>query len=120
VPIRSYRRVETYLADLDVADRLSRRPINDSLSFLRQILGRAVRDGAIYTNPCREAPTATVQVGISYLGQRYDQVEAEPLEPLPFELGIVECEERLYAGRGHETAGYAGWRGPEILPGYTA
>ena len=71
-------------------------------------------------DPLLVLTASPVQVGISYLGQRYDQVEAEPLEPLPFELGIVECEERLYAGRGHETAGYAGWRGPEILTGYTA
>src|SRR3954452_10542233 len=43
--------VEDYLAALDAAGRLSRKTINDSLIPLRQILARAVRDGAIATNP---------------------------------------------------------------------
>jgi len=48
-------RVETYLADLDAAGMLSRKTINDSLIPLRQILGKAVRDGAIATNPAENA-----------------------------------------------------------------
>jgi len=48
-------RIETYLADLDASDTLSRKTINDSLIPLRQILGRAVRDGAIATNPAENA-----------------------------------------------------------------
>ena len=40
--------------------RLSRKTINDSLIPLRQILGRAVRDGALPTNPA-EALTATTR-----------------------------------------------------------
>jgi integrase len=53
-------RIEAYLADLDAEGRLSRKTINDSLIPLRQILGRAVRDGAIPSNPAtnsdRDAP----------------------------------------------------------------
>ncbi len=44
-------RIEGYLADLDRAGDLSRKTINDSLIPLRQILARAVRDGALSTNP---------------------------------------------------------------------
>lgn len=43
--------VERYLSDLDTADKLSRKTINDSLIPMRQILARAVRDGAIASNP---------------------------------------------------------------------
>jgi integrase len=48
-------RIEGYLADLDAEGELSRKTINDSLIPLRQILGRAVRDGAISTNPAANA-----------------------------------------------------------------
>jgi site-specific recombinase XerD len=47
--------VEDYLARLDADGRLSRKTINDSLIPLRQILGRAVRDGVIATNPAANA-----------------------------------------------------------------
>jgi integrase len=53
-------RIESYLADLDAQGALSRKTINDSLIPLRQILGRAVRDGVLATNPAvnadRDAP----------------------------------------------------------------
>jgi integrase len=53
-------RIESYLAALDEAGELSRKTINDSLIPLRQILARAVRDGALSTNPAgsgdRDAP----------------------------------------------------------------
>ena len=45
--------VEDYLAHLDASSGLSRKTINDSLIPLRQILGRAVRDGVIATNPAQ-------------------------------------------------------------------
>jgi integrase len=52
--------VEDYLAELDRRGDLSRKTINDSLIPLRQILGRAVAEGAIATNPAastdRDAP----------------------------------------------------------------
>jgi integrase len=47
--------IEDYLADLDTESRLSRKTINDSLIPLRQILGRAVREGVIATNPATNA-----------------------------------------------------------------
>jgi integrase len=47
--------VEDYLARLDADGELSRKTINDSLIPLRQILGRAVRDGVIATNPAANA-----------------------------------------------------------------
>jgi hypothetical protein len=43
-------RIEDYLAGLDTYGGLSRKTINDSLIPLRQILGRAVRDGVLATN----------------------------------------------------------------------
>ena len=46
-------RIESYLADLDDAGKLSRKTINDSLIPLRQILGTAVRDGVLPNNPAR-------------------------------------------------------------------
>jgi integrase len=52
--------VEMYLSRLDAEGHLSRKTINDSLIPLRQILGRAVRDGVIASNPAensdRDAP----------------------------------------------------------------
>lgn len=48
-------RIESHLADLDAAGVLSRKTINDSLIPLRQILGRAVRDGVLATNPAVNA-----------------------------------------------------------------
>ena len=48
-------RIEDYLAELDAAGTLSRKTINDSLIPLRQILGRAVRDGVIAANPAENA-----------------------------------------------------------------
>ena len=47
-------RIETYLAELDADGVLSRKTINDSLIPLRQILGRAVRDGRHRHEPRRE------------------------------------------------------------------
>ncbi|MGH2974097.1 MAG: tyrosine-type recombinase/integrase [Solirubrobacterales bacterium] len=53
-------RIEEYLAELDKAGKLSRKTINDSLIPLRQILGRAVREGVLARNPAensdRDAP----------------------------------------------------------------
>jgi len=53
-------RVEDYVAALDSQGALSRKTINDSLIPLRQILGRAVREGVIAANPAdtvdRDAP----------------------------------------------------------------
>lgn len=55
-------KVEAYLADLDANSKLSRKTINDSLIPLHQILARAVREGAISTNPAedndRDSPLA--------------------------------------------------------------
>ena len=47
----SRSKIEAYLAQLDGEQRLSRKTINDSLIPLRQILARAVRDGALSANP---------------------------------------------------------------------
>jgi len=44
-------RIELYMAALDKEGILSRKTINDSLIPLRQILGRAVRDGQLPNNP---------------------------------------------------------------------
>lgn len=44
-------RIEAYLAELDGEGRLSRSTVNASLIPLRQILGRAVRDGVLASNP---------------------------------------------------------------------
>lgn len=53
-------RIEHHLAALAAEGRLSRKTINDSLIPLRQILGVAVRDGVIASNPAvssdRDAP----------------------------------------------------------------
>jgi integrase len=52
--------VEAYLSRLDREGRLSRKTINDSLIPMRQILGRAVREGVLASNPAenhdRDAP----------------------------------------------------------------
>ena len=48
-------RIEDYLAELAAAGELSHKTINDSLIPLRQILGRAVRDGVIAANPAENA-----------------------------------------------------------------
>jgi integrase len=46
-------RIEAYLAEQDEEGKLSRKTINDSLIPLRQILGAAVREGALATNPAK-------------------------------------------------------------------
>ena len=46
-------RIETYLADEDAKGELSRKTLNDSLIPLRQILGVAVREGVLATNPAK-------------------------------------------------------------------
>ncbi len=43
--------IERYLADVDAAGTVGRKVINDSLIPLRQVLGRAVRERIIATNP---------------------------------------------------------------------
>lgn len=48
-------RIETYLSQLDHDGHLSRSTINASLIPLRQILGRAVRDGVLARNPADNA-----------------------------------------------------------------
>lgn len=55
--LRQLRRsdVEAYISRLDAEGRLSRKTINDSLIPLRQILGRAVREGTLPRNPAAEA-----------------------------------------------------------------
>ena len=47
----SRTRIEQYLADLDAKKATGRKVINDSLIPLRQILGRAVREGFLTMNP---------------------------------------------------------------------
>lgn len=62
MPLRriSRRHVEDYIHSLDVGGALSRKTINDSLIPLRQVLGMALREGTISTNPAvsadRDAP----------------------------------------------------------------
>lgn len=62
MPLRriTRRHVEDYVHSLDTAGKLSRKTINDSLIPLRQVMGMAVREGAITTNPAvsadRDAP----------------------------------------------------------------
>jgi integrase len=46
-------RIETYLADQDEAGEISRKTLNDSLIPLRQVLGGAVREGVLASNPAR-------------------------------------------------------------------
>lgn len=46
-------RIEAYLAEEDAEGNLSRKTLNDSLIPLRQILGGAVREGVIATNPAK-------------------------------------------------------------------
>ena len=46
-------RIEAYLAEQDGEGKLSRKTINDSLIPLRQILGAAVREGVLATNPAK-------------------------------------------------------------------
>jgi integrase len=90
--------VEDYLAALDAAGKLSRKTINDSLIPLRQILARAVRDGAIATNPAA------------------NQDRDHPLE-LPYEAPTMQYLSR-HAARGYLEA-CSDWYRPlaEILIG---
>jgi integrase len=46
-------RIESYLAEQDAEGKLSRKTVNDSLIPLRQILGAAVREGVLATNPAK-------------------------------------------------------------------
>ena len=46
-------KVEAYLAKQDQDTKLSRKTVNDSLIPLRQILGAAVREGILATNPAK-------------------------------------------------------------------
>lgn len=58
-------RVESYVTTLDRENTLSRKTINDSLIPLRQILGRAVRDGVLATNPA-ESPDRDTPIELPY------------------------------------------------------
>lgn len=46
-------KIESYLAGQNANGKLSRRTVNDSLIPLRQILGAAVREGVLATNPAK-------------------------------------------------------------------
>jgi integrase len=46
-------KIEAYLAEQDQDSKLSRKTINDSLIPLRQILGAAVREGVLGSNPAK-------------------------------------------------------------------
>jgi integrase len=54
-PLRQITRakIEAYLAEQDQDTKLSRKTINDSLIPLRQILGAAVREGVLGSNPAK-------------------------------------------------------------------
>jgi integrase len=58
-------KVEDYVASLDGPSGLSRKTINDSLIPLRQILGRAVREGVLPTNPA-ESPDRDSPIELPY------------------------------------------------------
>lgn len=58
-------KVEDYVARLDRQSGLSRKTINDSLIPLRQILGRAVREGVLATNPA-ESPDRDSPIELPY------------------------------------------------------
>ena len=57
--------VEGYVTGLDAEGALSRKTINDSLIPLRQVLGRAVREGVIATNPA-ESPDRDFPLELPY------------------------------------------------------
>lgn len=66
-------KVEDYVAQLDATSDLSRKTINDSLIPLRQILGRAVREGLLATNPA-ESPDRDSPIELPH--------ERPPIKPL--------------------------------------
>ena len=79
-------RIEAYLAALDRGQDLGRKSINDSLIPLRQILGRAVREGIITSNPANSTD------------------RDQPLE-LPYERPVMRPLNGEEAGRYLEACG---------------